>query len=95
MQGMHATMMQGWQSGTALDRMDAHLQAMQSMLDSMKAIKPATETLYKALKGPSSPGPFRRNSHFLDSTLRRALATAPGSSETVSPRSMYSSAIAW
>ena len=49
MQGMHATMMQAWQSGTALDRMEAHLQAMQSMLDSMKAIKPATETLYNAL----------------------------------------------
>jgi hypothetical protein len=49
MQGMHATMMQAWQSGTALDRMDAHLQAMQGMLDSMKAVRPATETLYKAL----------------------------------------------
>lgn len=49
MQGMHATMMQAWQSGTALDRMDAHLQAMQSMLDSMKAVRPATETLYNAL----------------------------------------------
>lgn len=49
MQGMHATMMQAWQSGTALDRMDAHLQAMQGMLDSMKAVRPATETLYNAL----------------------------------------------
>lgn len=49
MQGMHAAMMQAWQSGTALDRMEAHQQAMQSMLDSMKAIKPATETLYNAL----------------------------------------------
>ena len=36
MQGMHATMMQAWQSGTALDRMDARLQAMQSMLDSIQ-----------------------------------------------------------
>jgi|GEM_PF-3740950 len=49
MQGMHATMMQAWQSGTALDRMDAHLQAMQSMLDSMIAVRPATEMLYNAL----------------------------------------------
>lgn len=49
MQAMHATMMQAWQSGTALERMDAHLNAMQSMLDSMKAIKPATEALYKLL----------------------------------------------
>ena len=43
MQGMHATMMQTWQSGTALDRLEAHTQAMQAMLDSMKAIKPATD----------------------------------------------------
>ncbi|CCB63458.1 MULTISPECIES: Spy/CpxP family protein refolding chaperone [unclassified Hyphomicrobium] len=49
MQGMHATMMQAWQSGTATDRLDAHIQAMQSMLDSMKAMKPATEALYKTL----------------------------------------------
>jgi hypothetical protein len=49
MQSMHATMMQAWQSGTALDRLEAHTQAMQGMLDSMKAIKPATEALYKVL----------------------------------------------
>ena len=49
MQGMHATMMQAMQSGTAMARMDAHTAAMQSMMDSMKALKPATETLYKAL----------------------------------------------
>ncbi|MFA7306383.1 MAG: Spy/CpxP family protein refolding chaperone [Hyphomicrobium sp.] len=49
MQGMHATMMQTWQSGSAIDRMNAHLEAMQGMLDSMKSIKPATEALYKAL----------------------------------------------
>lgn len=49
MQAMHTTMMQAWQSGTALDRMDAHVQAMQTMLESMKAIRPATETLYNAL----------------------------------------------
>lgn len=31
------------------DRLDAHIQAMQGMLDSMKAMKPATEALYKVL----------------------------------------------
>ncbi len=49
MQGMHATMMQAMQSGTAMARMDAHTAAMQSMMDSMKALKPATEALYKVL----------------------------------------------
>ena len=49
MQGMHATMMQAMHSGTALERMEAHTQAMQSMVESMKAIKPATEALYKVL----------------------------------------------
>lgn len=49
MQGMHASMMQAMQSGTALDRLQTHIQAMQSMLDGMKAIAPATEALYKTL----------------------------------------------
>jgi hypothetical protein len=49
MQSMHASMMQAMQTGTALDRMQVHIQAMQSMLDSMKAIAPATEALYKVL----------------------------------------------
>ena len=49
MQSMHASMMQAMQTGTALDRMQIHIQAMQSMLDSMKAIAPATEALYKVL----------------------------------------------
>lgn len=49
MQGMHASMMQAMQGGTALDRMETHIQAMQAMLDSMKAIVPVTETLYKSL----------------------------------------------
>ena len=49
MQEMRTRMMQAWKSGTALDRMDAHFQAMQSMLDSMKAVRPATETLYNTL----------------------------------------------
>ncbi len=49
MQSMHATMMQTMQSGTALERMNAHTTAMQSMMDSMNALKPATEALYKTL----------------------------------------------
>ncbi len=49
MQGMRATMMQAMHSGNAIDRMEAHAQAMQSMVDSMKAMKPATEALYKVL----------------------------------------------
>jgi hypothetical protein len=49
MQGMHATMMQAMQVGTAVDRMNAHITAMQSMMDSMNALKPATEALYKVL----------------------------------------------
>jgi len=49
MQSMHATMMQAMQGGTAIDRMNAHTMAMQSMMDSMNALKPATEALYKVL----------------------------------------------
>lgn len=49
MQSVHASMMQAMQSGTAIDRMQIHIQAMESMLDSMKAIAPATEALYKTL----------------------------------------------
>jgi hypothetical protein len=49
LQSMHAAMMQSMQTGSAVDRMEARTQAMQNMVDSMKAIKPATEALYKAL----------------------------------------------
>jgi hypothetical protein len=49
MQSMHTTMMQAMQSGTAMERMNAHTTAMQSMMDSMNALKPATEALYKVL----------------------------------------------
>lgn len=49
MQSMHTTMMQAMQSGTAMERMNAHTTAMQSMVESMNALKPATETLYKVL----------------------------------------------
>ena len=37
------------QSGTAIERMEAHAKHMGSMVDSLKALKPATEALYKVL----------------------------------------------
>lgn len=49
MQSMHATMMPAMQTGSAIERMQAHTQAMQSMVESMKALLPATEALYKVL----------------------------------------------
>ena len=49
MQGMHADMMQAMQTGSAIARMDAHIKAMQSMIDSMQALKPATNALYAVL----------------------------------------------
>ena len=49
MQGMHANMMQTMQTGTAVERLDAHISHMKVMLDVLTALKPATEGLYKAL----------------------------------------------
>jgi hypothetical protein len=49
MQGMHADMMQIMQTGNATARLDAHIKAMEAMLDSLKALKPATEALYAVL----------------------------------------------
>ncbi len=49
MQGMHGSMMQAMQSGTAIERMEAHAKHMGSMVDSLKALKPATKALYKVL----------------------------------------------
>jgi hypothetical protein len=49
MQGMHADMVQAMQTGSAIARMDAQIKAMQSMMDSMQALKPATEALYAVL----------------------------------------------
>ncbi len=49
MQGMRETMMETMQSGNAMQRMDARTSGMEAMLESMKAIKPATEKLYGAL----------------------------------------------
>lgn len=49
MQGMHGSMMETMQSGSATERMDARIASMEAMLESMKAMKPATEALYAVL----------------------------------------------
>ena len=49
METMHADMMKAKESGTVVDRMDARIKAMETMVDSLKALKPATEALYAAL----------------------------------------------
>ena len=49
MQDMHTAMMQAMQAGTALERLDARTKAMESMVESLKALRPATEKLYGAL----------------------------------------------
>ena len=37
---MHAEMMKAKESGSAMARMDAHIKAMESMVESLKALKP-------------------------------------------------------
>jgi len=49
MQGMHADMMQIMQAGNAMARLDAHIKAMEAMLESLKALKPGTQALYAVL----------------------------------------------
>ncbi len=49
MQGMRTTMMDAMDKGSAVDRMDIRIKSMEAMVESMKAIKPATEKLYVAL----------------------------------------------
>ncbi len=49
MEGVHADMMKAKQSGTAVDRMDARIKATEAKLESLKAMKPATESLYNVL----------------------------------------------
>ena len=49
MQAAHQTMITAMQSGSAIDHMQAHITLMQARLDALKALKPATEALYKAL----------------------------------------------
>lgn len=49
MQAMHAEMVKALETGSALERLDAHTKAMESMVESLKALRPVTEALYKAL----------------------------------------------
>ena len=49
MQAIHTSMWETLQQGTALERMDVRIAGMESMVDAMKALKPATEALYAAL----------------------------------------------
>jgi hypothetical protein len=49
MQGMRQGMFEAMQSGTAIERMDARIAGMEAMLEAMKALKPATESLYAVL----------------------------------------------
>jgi LTXXQ motif family protein len=46
---MHADMMQAMQTGSAMARMDALIKAMESMVESLKALKPSSEALYAVL----------------------------------------------
>ena len=49
MESMHADMMKAKESGSALQRLDARIKAIESKLDSLKALKPVTEGLYAVL----------------------------------------------
>jgi hypothetical protein len=49
MQGMRQAMMDAMEKGNATGRMDARIKSMEAMVESMKATKPATETLYAVL----------------------------------------------
>ena len=49
MHGVRTAMFEAMQSGSAIERLDTHTKAMESMVESLKALRPATETLYKVL----------------------------------------------
>lgn len=49
MQGLRTTMMDAMDKGGAIDRMDIRIKSMEAMVESMRAVKPATEKLYAAL----------------------------------------------
>lgn len=49
MQDMHKTMMKAMMGKTPVDKLDAHVSAMESHLSSLKQIKPALGALYEAL----------------------------------------------
>ncbi|MEQ1716139.1 MAG: Spy/CpxP family protein refolding chaperone [Hyphomicrobium sp.] len=49
MQGLRTTMMDAMDKGGTVDRMDIRIKSMEAMVESMKAVKPATEKLYATL----------------------------------------------
>ena len=49
MQGVRQAMTEAMQKGNAMARMDARIKSMEAMVESMKAVKPATEKLYAVL----------------------------------------------
>lgn len=49
MQTAHEAMWNAMKSGSPIERMQAHITMMQTRLDALKALQPATEALYKAL----------------------------------------------
>ncbi|MBU2582276.1 MAG: Spy/CpxP family protein refolding chaperone [Alphaproteobacteria bacterium] len=49
MHAMRATMMSSMQSGTPVERLEAHVKAMEGRLASLKEVKPAVAGLYDAL----------------------------------------------
>lgn len=49
MHAMRATMMSSMQSGTPVERLEAHVKAMEGRLASLKEVKPALASLYDAL----------------------------------------------
>ena len=49
MQGMRATMMKDMQAKSPVERLDAHVAAMESRLAALKELKPALGNLYSAL----------------------------------------------
>jgi hypothetical protein len=49
MEGMRTEIMKAKQSGSALQRLDARIKALESKLGSLKALKPVTEGLYAVL----------------------------------------------
>lgn len=51
MEGMHADMMKAKETGSAAERIGARIKATEAKLESLKALKPATEALYGTLTG--------------------------------------------
>ncbi|KUO64179.1 MAG: hypothetical protein APF80_17320 [Alphaproteobacteria bacterium BRH_c36] len=49
MHAMRATMMSSMQSGTPVERLEAHVKAMEGRLASLKEVKPSLASLYNAL----------------------------------------------